>query len=506
VSPPGGVSEIGGGLPRRLRIWGPVGVSLALMAPSMAVNINPQGTAAEVGRAVPLAFLLAAAGVMLIAYTFVRLTQRLEHAGSVYGFVGVTLGPRPGLIAGWGLIGTYLSFALITAIAGGRFAAQLVAQAGIWPRPPAWAPYLLGVVGMGVVYVVALSSAQTGTRLLVILETATVVLILAVVGVVLYKLATHGAPGGLTLDWSVFTLPAGASVSSLFVGAVFGFLSFAGFEGGATLGEEALHPHRDIPRAIVGVTLVGSSFFVLVTAAEVMGFGTSSSGIRSLLDSGSLMGDLADRYVTGWTGTLITFGTMVSAFSCALAATVACARLCFALSRDGVGPRRLDHVSAQRGAPVRACTVVVVITTGALALAGLTGRIAPLSLFEAAGTSGTLVLLIVYGLATVGMTRLVFFSGDRTTPRWQLMAPVAGLGLLAYTVVASVDPLPTGPARWSALLALGWLALGVIGVVARPAAARGAAGRLAASAGLSKGRRDDADRTVLPSPAGGEAP
>ena len=36
------------------------------MAPSMAANINPQGTAGLVGRATPLAFLLAAVAVLLI--------------------------------------------------------------------------------------------------------------------------------------------------------------------------------------------------------------------------------------------------------------------------------------------------------------------------------------------------------------------------------------------------------------------------------------------------------
>ena len=42
----------------------------------MAANINPQGTATTIGRAVPLAFALATIGVLLIAWTFVRLTQR----------------------------------------------------------------------------------------------------------------------------------------------------------------------------------------------------------------------------------------------------------------------------------------------------------------------------------------------------------------------------------------------------------------------------------------------
>jgi hypothetical protein len=35
---------------------------LALMAPSMAANINPQGIVGSVGRAIPLAFILATLG------------------------------------------------------------------------------------------------------------------------------------------------------------------------------------------------------------------------------------------------------------------------------------------------------------------------------------------------------------------------------------------------------------------------------------------------------------
>ena len=39
-----------GGLRRELSVWEAIGVSVALMAPSMAVNINPQGSASA-GRA-----------------------------------------------------------------------------------------------------------------------------------------------------------------------------------------------------------------------------------------------------------------------------------------------------------------------------------------------------------------------------------------------------------------------------------------------------------------------
>jgi amino acid transporter len=70
----------GTGLRRNLSVWQAVGISVALMAPSMAANINPQGSAGLVGRATPLAFLLAGLAVLLIAYVFVRLCQYYRHA------------------------------------------------------------------------------------------------------------------------------------------------------------------------------------------------------------------------------------------------------------------------------------------------------------------------------------------------------------------------------------------------------------------------------------------
>ena len=106
---------------KNLNVWEAIGISVALMAPSMAANINPQGTAGAVGRAVPVAFALATVGVLLIAYGFVRLSQNFNHAGSVYGFVGATMGPRSGVVAGWGLIGTYVFYGCVTSMAAGIF-------------------------------------------------------------------------------------------------------------------------------------------------------------------------------------------------------------------------------------------------------------------------------------------------------------------------------------------------------------------------------------------------
>jgi len=472
-------------LRRELHLWEAVGISLALMAPSMAANINPQGTAGTVGRAVPLAFALATIGVLLIAWTFVRLTQRFNHAGSVYGFVGATLGPRAGVISGWSLMGTYVFYGVVTSTAAGIFGADFLDSLGIWKSQPDWAPFLVGVIALAGVWALAASNIREGTRVLLAIEGTTIALILIVSVTILVKLATGTAPNGNTLDFSVFSIPSGTGTSAVFLGVVFGFLSFAGFEAAATLGEEAQEPRRDIPRAILGVAIFGGLYFIFVTAIEVMGFGTDAKGIEDFIASGSLLGDLGSLFVAGWVGEAITIGAAVSAFGCALACIVGAARLLYALSRDEVGPAPLGTVSSRSGVPARSTAAVVIAAYAITALGWFAFGVKPFDLFLASGTIGTLILLLVYALATIGAAKLLFLSGERQVAAWEVVVPFLALLVIGYTLFRNVYPYPTEAARWYPIIAAAWIVVGVLITFVRYAATRRAGERLVAEEGLA---------------------
>ena len=190
-------------------MWAAVGLSVALMAPSMAANINPQGSATYAGRAVPLTFLIAAVGVLLVAYSFVRLCQYFHHSGSVYAFVGATLGPRTGVVAGWGLLGTYTFYAVVTSAAAGIFGTAFLQEVGIWQNPPTWAPFVLLAVALVLALLLAIMPAKRGGHVLLSVEGTTVALILVVTAVVLVRLLAGNAPGGHTFTLSVFSVAPG---------------------------------------------------------------------------------------------------------------------------------------------------------------------------------------------------------------------------------------------------------------------------------------------------------
>ncbi len=485
------------GLKRGLSIWAAVGLSVALMAPSMAANINPQASATTAGRAVPLTFLIAGVGVLLVAYSFVRLTQYFHHAGSAYAFVGATLGSRTGVVAGWGLVGTYLFYAVVTASAAGIFGTAFLQAVGIWHNPPSWAPFILLAVALLLVLFLAIMPARRGTSVLLTVEGVTVALILVVTAVVLVRLLAGNAPDHHTFTWSVFQVTPGTSFSGLFLGVVFGFLSFAGFEAAATLGEEANRPTRDIPRAILGVAIFGGVYFTIVTAVEMMGFGAGTAGVTAFTNSPSLLGDLGSSYVGHWVGDVITLGTTFSAFGCCLACVVGAARLVYALSRDTAGPRGLGSGS-RWGTPAWA-TLTVIISAGVIVLLYKTAfHATAFDSFLWSGTIGTLILLVVYVLATLGATVLVFVRRKLPVPAWQVVIPTLGIIVLGYTLYRNVIPWPAaGPARWEVITTGVWLAVAIVAVIAAPGTTRKLGVALAAREGI-KAPDDTTEQVVSP--------
>src|SRR3954468_7795559 len=459
-------------LRRSLSVWQAVGLSVALMAPSMAANINPQGTAGLVGRATPLAFFLAAVAVLLIAYVFVRLCQYYRHAGSVYVFTGATLGPHAGAVAGLGLMGTYVFYALVTSSAAGIFGASFLDIIGVWNNQPDWAGFVVGFVALALAFFLAIVPAKRAAEVLLSAEGITVALIVVVSLVVLIRMLAGNAPGDASFTMKVFSVPSGTPTSDLFLGIIFGLLSFAGFEAASTLGEETHDPQRDIPRAILWTAIFGGVYFTVVTAIEMMAFTPTEEGVKAFIASPALMGDLGTAYIGSWVGDIVTLGAAVSAFGCCLACVVGASRLLFAISRDLAPGSALARTGANATPAAAAGVVATLVALIALVCAVAFGA-KPFDTFLWSGTIGTLILLVAYVLATIGCIKLIFIDKKMAVPQWQVVIPVLALLMLGYTIYRNVFPYPTeGPPRWFPVVAFGWLGLVTVAMLAMPRVAR----------------------------------
>jgi len=224
---------------------------------------------------------------------------------------------------------------------------------------------------------------------------------------------------------------------------------------------------------------------VIVTAVEVMGFGAGPAGVKAFTASQSLLGDLGSSYVGHWVGDVITLGTAISAFGCCLASTVGAARLLYALSRDTAGPRGLGQTNPRWGTPVGA-TLAIVVIAGVIVIieTAVAAHAAAFNSFLWSGTIGTLILLVVYVLATLGCIILVFVRHKLPVPMWQIAVPIAGLFVLGYTLLRNVVPYPTGTPAWFPVVSGVWLAVAVVAVIFAPGTARKLGAALAAREGI----------------------
>src|SRR5947207_3357691 len=121
----------GGALRRDLGFWGTASLCLGGMAPTLAMSVTGVQPARLLGRAAPLAYVLAGVGMVFIGYGFVRLSAAYSHAGSVYAFIGKTLGARAGFFAGWALLGTYIVFPPVSVLGMVVFTEAFLRHTGI---------------------------------------------------------------------------------------------------------------------------------------------------------------------------------------------------------------------------------------------------------------------------------------------------------------------------------------------------------------------------------------
>lgn len=457
---------------RKLKLWEALALSLGLMGPTLAMSGNGQGIIGTVGKAVPLVFLLGFIGVALVAYGFIRLTQRYNHAGSAYALVGATLGPRAGFTAGFALLGTYLFFTICTAAVFGAFLNALLAS--VLGEGTSLGYGIAALACLVVTGYMNTRDTTTVSRALLAIEGLGIAAMLVLVVVVLGK----GGAASTGVDVSTFT-PDGIGLGAVMAAVVAAFLSWAGFEACAALGEETDDPRRNIPRALFGSVLLTGVLFVVVMFVQTIGFGTDSDGLAAFQGSGNTLGDLSETYIAHWFALMVLVTAVLSAFASNLSSVMAAARLAMALARDGFGPRQFADIDPVHRTPRNAVLAMAGAGVVVNLLTWLTG-------WPVMGT-GDAAIDAYFFFAVVGATCLLFVyllvelavfaawrRGQVSVRTSELVVPgLGGLFILVVIFYSVKDASGLSPA----FVAIAWVALGVLVAVV----ARGLADRIGAS-------------------------
>jgi amino acid transporter len=380
----------------------------------------------------------------------------------VYVFTGHSFGARFGFLSAWVLGFAYAVLAFAVAILSADFLQNFLALMGV---EVAW--IIPALVSLGIMWFLVHRSVRLSTRTSLAIEGISVAVILVLVAIVFGRGGAHGL--------STVPLQIGSSgISAVALASVFGFLSFAGFEGAATLGEESTNPRAAIPRALAAAVLVTGIFYILVIYMQAEAFGTDASGVAKFASSATPLADVGKNYVGTGMAAVIDLGAMASAFASGVGLFVAASRMLFALSRDGFGPQSLGRVHHKYGSPYVAVATLIAIGAVVMVVLYLVGLNA-VSGFGDLGTIGVLALLLVYIGSQFAAVRLFAKNGQ-----WrpvQFLVPIAAVIMLGYTLYSNVYPVPPAPAQYFPYIVLAWLAIGILIVLAVP----GLAGKIGAS-------------------------
>ena len=440
----------------RLTLVEALGLSLAVVAPTVTAAFNITLVVQAAGPAAPLAFAIAAVATLLVALSFMAFTHRVAHAGSAYAYITHTFGSRFGFVAGWALLLTYLCFGTGFAALVGNFTGAALRGFGI-QAGPWW--IAIGAASMLVAWWLAYQDMRLAGRLMLALEGIAVVAVLGLCVAILRDVHPSVAQ-------TVATFTPAADFNGwvgLGFGMVFSILSFSGFEGSATLGEETVNPRRNIPVALFGSVLVCALFFVFVSYCEVIGFG--AAGIRDLARSEAPLDDLAARYVSPRLAIALDLAAATTCFSGAIGAIAAAGRVLFALGRAGLSPKLAEvHPVHRTPAPAIAAAAILTILPFVLW--------AP---FVGAGnyysyTSTIAVLALMLNYIGVGAAEIVE-SRREGRLAWAATCALGPL-LLVWVLYRNVYPVPEFPNNLWPYVTLAWVASAWLVLRLRPALAR----------------------------------
>jgi len=427
--------------------------SITHMAPAAAVAYSIYISVPHAGAALPLSVGLALLACLLAANSIGQLAKELPSAGGLYTYAARTLGPYIGFVVGW----LFLLFEPLVApflfLECGWAMHEVMSSEAGWHYSGQWWIWVLAVAG--IVFLLTYRDIRISTRAGVILGLFEIGVFAALAIWILLSNA-----GNLNVQpFNPNHAPEGA-FTGVGKGMVFAILAFIGFEASAPLGEEAKHPRRTIPLAVVGSCLAIGLFYVLLSYAWVFGEGGIGSFAQKAGASADPWREMAKVFWGG--GWVLVFAAIINSIVAnSNAGFNAATRVYYAMARNGIAPRALGRTHPTFKTP----HIAIIVNTGiALGLSFILGwKWGPLNGFIIIATAATIVVIIVYMLVMLGSIRY-YLTEQRAqfNPLLHLVFPVAGIVLFAFPLYYQYFPLPAYPVRYAAWFALGWIGAGLL--------------------------------------------
>jgi amino acid transporter len=417
--------------------------SISTMAPTATATLTVPLVFASAGNGTWLSYVGATVCTLLVALCIARFAQESASPGSLYSYATTSLPMAAGSVAAWALLLAYVGTG--ASVVGG-FVHYANVVLGEFLGKTAAATVLAAFAALISIWI-AYRDVKVSARLMVYIELVSVALIGFVFILLLWRRGLHFDPVQLKLT--------GVNFSGVRLGMVLAMFSFVGFESATTLGEEAKHPLRNIPRAVLQSVVFSGMFFIAASYTEVLGFPASAGTLDQSTSPLSALSTVAGVHRLG---PFIDICAMVSMFACTLACVTAAARVLLLMAHNGIVHRGLAKTHAKNETPHAA-----VIATGAATLLLPIGLIAlhqsGETIYDWMGTLATYGFIVAYALVAIALPIHLKQLGKMTV--WSVLLAVLAVAAMAVVLEGTLYPVPPFPKNYLPYLFLAYLLVSV---------------------------------------------
>ncbi|HEX7175458.1 MAG TPA: amino acid permease [Pyrinomonadaceae bacterium] len=331
-----------------------IGTGVFLKARVMTCNVGSPGMVMTVWV---VAGLLSLAG----ALTYAELTAMMPRAGGEYVFMREAYGPGAGFLSGWMQIliaktGSQASVALIFAASLNDLTGKAVESASA---------YGVQLTALAVIIAITLlncAAVKVSGWVATVLTGVKIALVLGI-GLGAFFLASG--------DWGNYALSnLGGTCEGVSPGATLGAAGFTGAMLGALWGYdgwnnltfvagEVKDPQRNIPRALIGGTIVIILLYLFINAAYF--YVLSPTAVASVSANSSVAAEVTNTFMAPFSASakalvagLVAAALMASSVGTLHTSVLTGARVPYAMARDGLFFDKLSKISERTRVPARA--------------------------------------------------------------------------------------------------------------------------------------------------------
>lgn len=326
-------------------------------------------------------WVISAAGAVMLALVFARLSRQLPAAGGPYAYTRAAFGRLPAFLVGWGYYFSVISTLPALAVAFVGYLDPFIP--GIVRTPTSAAALAIAtiwvIVGVNLVGVAAAGRFQVVTTVLKILP-------LAVVGIA----------GLFFVHGEVFAMPdtsvtsAGAQIVATMTLTLWAFL---GLETATIPAGSVRDPGTTIPRATVVGTVLAAVIFIVSTVGVM-----SLVPTESLAVSTAPFADAAERLFGSGAGQLVALGAAVSCIGALNGWVLMAGQFPMAVALDGLFPPLFARRTSS-GTPVTAMLISGVLGTALVAMNYSRGLVDLFTFIILLATLSTLVPYVFCSIA-----------------------------------------------------------------------------------------------------------